>query len=328
MAILVLGGAGYIGSHTVKQLYSEGHEVIILDNLVHGHKELVIDICSHFYEGDFGNTALLEHIFNEHDIEIVIHFAAFAYVGESINNPSKYYINNFSKGISLLDSMVKFSCRKIIFSSTCATYGEAQYLPIDELHQQEPINPYGKSKYFFEQALEDYDHAFGLKHVCLRYFNASGASSDGTLGEWHEPETHLIPLALLAALGRGDELVVFGNDYDTIDGSCMRDYIHVEDLAKAHIKGMDYLNNGKDSLKCNLGTGQGISVLQIIKSIKNLTGLDVQYKFGPRRPGDPSELIASPEKARKELNWIAEKSDINNIIESSYRWILKLESLI
>lgn len=318
--ILVLGGAGYIGSHTVKLLTNSGFKITVLDNLSFGHVEAIDTEVINFVEGDLGDTQLLTTLFEAHRFTAVVHFAAFAFVGESVVEPAKYYDNNIAKPLRLLDVMRKFDCKKFIFSSTCASYGNPQYVPIDEKHPQAPINPYGNSKLMLEMILKDYEKAYGIKHVILRYFNASGAATDGSIGEDHDPETHLIPLVLEAAVGEREHITVFGTDYDTPDGSCIRDYIHVNDLGRAHILGLEKLIKGDESVICNLGTGVGVSVKEIIKVVEEVTGKTVPVSYGDRRPGDPSELVADPSYALEQLGWKAEFMDIKDTISSAWLW--------
>jgi len=323
MKVLVTGGSGYIGSHTVRLLVHKGYDVIVLDNFVYGHREAIVDPEVIVVEGDLGDAVLVRSLFSEHDFDAVIHFAAYAYVGESVEKPLKYYENNLSKPLVLLEAMRESSCRKFIFSSTCATYGEPSALPISEDEPQSPINPYGHSKLMLEKILKDCDYAWGLKSVCLRYFNACGASADGMVGESHNPETHLIPLVLEVALGKRDHIKVFGTDYPTPDGSCIRDYIHVDDLADAHIKAVDYLEKTHLSLNCNLGTGQGVSVKEIIQLAHEVTGKEITAIEEGRRQGDPPSLIANPKRASELLGWSATHSDLRNILETAWQWELK-----
>ena len=319
--ILVVGGAGYIGSHTVHMLVQQGYRVVVLDNLVYGHRDAIIDDEVVFVEGDLGDKMVLDKLFTEHSIDAVMHFAAFAYVGESVQNPSKYYTNNVKASLTLLDAMRDHQCSIFIFSSTCATYGEPQYMPMDEQHPQNPINPYGASKVMLERILDDYAHAYGFKHACLRYFNAAGADSEGRIGEDHDPETHLIPLILDAADGRRENITVYGTDYSTEDGTCIRDYIHVEDIARAHILAYQYLADGQPTFKCNLGTGKGYSVKQVIGATEAVTGKSIPVVFGERRPGDPPELVANPAYAKELLGWEAEYQDLNRIVETAWNWM-------
>jgi UDP-glucose 4-epimerase len=319
--ILVTGGAGYIGSHTVKTVERSGYQVIILDNLVYGHQDLVENcLGAKLIVGDLKNRSLLDDLFSKYNIEAVIHFAAYAYVGESIVNPAKYYNNNVLGTLTLLDAMLAASVKKLVFSSTCATYGIPQQIPIPEDHSQNPINPYGNSKLMVEKILSDYSAAYNLNYVCFRYFNAAGADKDGFLGEDHQPETHLIPLVLLAALGQKESISVFGTDYPTPDGTCIRDYIHVSDLASAHLLGLEYLLNGGESEIFNLGNGNGFSVKEIIEAVRQITGKQIVVKNCDRRPGDPPALIGSSEKAKEILGWQPRFSDLKQIITHAWQW--------
>ena len=318
--ILVTGGAGYIGSHTVKHLVKRGYNVVVLDNLVYGHKEAVL--TDNFEQIDLKNKQDVDNVFKKYQIDGVIHFAAYTYVGESVQNPSKYYWNNVVNTLNLLDVMRENSVSNIVFSSTCATYGNPNYMPLDEKHPQKPINPYGKTKFTIEQIMEDYNKAYGLKYMALRYFNAAGADKDGELGESHNPETHLIPLVLKAIKGEKDSITVFGTDYNTPDGTCIRDYIHVEDLASAHRLALEYLFNGGNSDYINLGTGIGNSVKEIIEASEKVTGKKVPVIYGQRREGDPAELYADNQKAKKVLRWQPEYTNIEDIIRTAWNWEL------
>ena len=317
MAILVTGGAGYIGSATVELLREIGETVVVLDNLVYGHRA-ALDESVIFYEGNVGDKDLVKEIARKHEIEACVHFAAFAYVGESVTNPAKYFENNTFQTNNLLNALIESNVKNVVFSSTCASYGDPQYVPIDENHPQKPVNPYGWSKFMTERILESYDTAYGLKFVALRYFNASGATIK--CGEDHEPETHLIPNVLNAADGKLPFVSVFGGDYDTADGTCVRDYIHISDLGDAHIKALEYLENGGDSTKINLGNGTGFSVLEVIEATKKVTGKDFEVKIEPRRAGDPSHLIANAAKASEVLDWKPKYADIETIIETAWDW--------
>lgn len=319
--ILVVGGAGYIGSHTVRQLVAAGRPVVVLDNLVYGHADALVDDEVVFIEGDLGDRKVLDRIFGEFDVLAVMHFAAYAYVGESVTDPGKYYQNNLAAPLVLLDAMRDHGVEIFIFSSTCATYGNPQYVPIDEQHPQNPINPYGASKLMLERVLADYSHAYGLKYAALRYFNAAGCSEDGKIGEDHNPETHLIPLVLEAAAGTRPEITIFGVDYDTPDGSCIRDYIHVNDLARAHILAISKLEAGAESFQCNLGTGIGHSVKSLIAAAEKVTGRSIPVKIGERRAGDPAELVAAPGRAKTLLGWEAEIKDLETILQTAWAWI-------
>ncbi|MTF37734.1 UDP-glucose 4-epimerase GalE [Cyanobacterium aponinum] len=320
MAILITGGAGYIGSHTVKLLQNRGYDILVFDNLVYGHRDIVEKLGVSFIEGDLCDRTLLDDLFQEHNIEAVIHFAAYAYVGESVENPAKYYRNNVTYTLNLLEAMEKAGIRKIVFSSTCATYGIPEEVPIKETHPQNPINPYGYTKLVVEKMLSDFQRAYNWEYVAFRYFNAAGASSDGLIGEDHNPEPHLIPLILYAALGKRDSISILGDDYPTPDGTCIRDYIHVEDLAQAHLLGLEYLLDGGKSEVFNLGNGNGFSVKEVIKAAKKVTGKDFTVKNAPRRPGDPPILVGSSEKAKKILNWQPQYPDIEIIISHAWQW--------
>lgn len=317
MAVLVTGGAGYIGSVTVELLRAEGEEVIILDNLARGHRQSVPEAAV-FYEGSVGDRALVKQITQSHQIDACIHFAAFAYVGESVEHPSRYYENNVAQGMALLDTLTEAGLRQFIFSSTCATYGEPQYMPIDEQHPQQPVNSYGWSKFFIERVLESYDRAYRMKFVALRYFNAAGATE--SLGENHDPEPHLIPLVLAAAEGRLAAVSVFGGDYPTDDGTAVRDYIHVSDLATAHVQALKYLRGGGPSEFINLGNGKGYSVLEVIEAARQVTGREIAMRIEPRRPGDPAHLIAKADRARDVLGWQPAHPDLSDIIRSAWQW--------
>lgn len=318
---LVIGGAGYIGSHTVRLLASQGRDVLVLDNLVYGHRDALVDERVRLIEGDLSDRALLDKIFSENSIDVVLHFAAFINVGESVNDPLKYYQNNTASPIVLLEAMRDHGVKSFVFSSTAAVYGEPQAIPIAEDHPLQPVNPYGWSKLMLEQVLTDCGAAWGLRSACLRYFNASGSWGDGLIGEAHDPETHLIPNVLLAIQGTIDEMTVFGTDYDTPDGTCLRDYIHVMDLAQAHAKALDYLKDGGDSIRCNLGTGLGVSVRQILDAAEEVTGKKVPVKFGDRRPGDPARLVADPSLAKKVLGWEASHTEAKDMVESAWQWM-------
>jgi UDP-glucose-4-epimerase GalE len=319
--ILVTGGAGYIGSHTVRLLAERGEDILVLDTLELGHREAVISPNAELVVGDLGDAELLEALFSKYHITAVLHFAAYAAVGESVGDPLKYYANNIAKPVTLLQAMQRHGCQKFIFSSTCATYGNPQYIPMDENHPQLPINPYGASKLMLERALLDSESAWGLKSVILRYFNACGSSPDGKIGEDHTPETHIIPRAIMAAQGKVDQLTVFGADYPTPDGTCIRDYIHVVDLAEAHAAALTYLKNGGGTTACNLGTGKGASVKEILQLVGEVTGLPVPHVYGPRREGDPPELVAAPAKAKAVLGWEAKIKDPRDVVSSAWAWM-------
>lgn len=316
--ILIVGGAGYIGSHMAKYLHGKGMTPVVLDNLSLGHKEAVK--WGSLYEGNLDDQELLADIFAKHDIQAVMHFAALCYVGESVTAPLKYYQNNVASTLGLLESMLDHGISKMIFSSTCATYGEPESLPISESNVQNPINPYGRTKLMMEHILDDLDTAHDLKSVCLRYFNAAGADPEGELGEDHDPETHLIPLVLRAAQKDDSELTVFGNDYPTEDGTCVRDYIHITDLAQAHYLALQHLLDGGESKKYNLGNGSGYSILDVIRTAIQVSGKDISYTFAERRAGDPAELVGSAEKAIKELGWKPEFDSLKVILETAWRW--------
>jgi UDP-glucose 4-epimerase len=319
--ILVTGGAGYIGSHAVLALKNQGYEVIILDNLVYGHQDLVENALKvKLIIGDIKDTRLLEKIFSDYQIEGVMHFCAYTYVGESATNPAKYYQNNVVATLNLLETMIKANIKKFVFSSTCATYGIPQKLPLTEDHPQNPINTYGKTKLMVEEIIKDFDLAYGLKSVIFRYFNAAGAQPEGLLGEDHDPETHLIPLILLTALKKRAYIEIFGTDYDTPDGTCIRDYIHVNDLADAHILGLEYLLQGGETDSFNLGNGNGFSVKEVIETAKNVTQKEIKIVESPRRIGDPPILVGSSQKAKQILNWQPQYGDINTIIRHAWQW--------
>ncbi len=325
--ILVTGGAGYIGSHAVLALKRAGYNVLILDNLVYGHIDLVEQVLKvELVVGDTNDRALLDKIFATHNIAAVMHFSAYAYVGESVTDPAKYYRNNVIGTITLLEAMIAAGVKKIVFSSTCATYGVPQKIPLTEDHPQHPINPYGTTKLMVEQILSDFDTAYNFKSVCFRYFNAAGADPSGLLGEDHNPETHLIPLVLLTALGQRDSISIFGTDYDTPDGTCIRDYIHVNDLASAHLLGLEYLLNGGKSDVFNLGNGGGFSVKEVIEAAMEVTGKEIKTVECDRRPGDPPALVGSSEKAIKTLGWSPEYPHIKDIISHAWQWHQKRHS--
>jgi UDP-glucose 4-epimerase len=319
MAILVTGGAGYIGSVTVEHLLSRGEKVIVLDNLSRGHRKAVAANVP-FYEGNVGDRDLLERIAKENEIESCVHFAAFAYVGESVEEPRKYFENNVEQGIALFGSLLQAGVHRIVFSSSCATYGEPENLPISETARQWPTNPYGWSKLLLERALASYDAAHGLKFVALRYFNAAGATD--TLGEHHEPETHLIANALRTASGKQIGLSVFGNTYPTPDGTAIRDYVHVSDLAEAHGRALDYLRQGGASEFLNLASGRGYSILEVIECARQVTGKPIRLQIERPRPGDPPCLIADSSKAQGILGWRPRHSDLTTIIHTAWNWHL------
>jgi UDP-glucose 4-epimerase len=319
--ILVTGGAGYIGSHTVLALKQAGYEVVILDNLVYGHRDLVEKVLQvELIEGDTSDRLLLDDLFQSRNIAAVMHFSAYAYVGESVTDPAKYYRNNVLGTLTLLEAMLAANVKKFVFSSTCATYGVPQFVPIPETHPQDPINPYGATKLMVERILSDFDVAYGFKSVRFRYFNAAGADPSGSLGEDHNPETHLIPLVLMTALGKREFISIFGTDYPTPDGTCIRDYIHVSDLADAHILGLEYLLKGGDSEVFNLGNGSGFSVREVIAAAQEVTGKVISVQECDRRAGDPPSLIGTSEKARKTLGWQPKYPDIKDIVAHAWQW--------
>jgi len=322
--ILVVGGAGYIGSHMCKYLHENGMRPVVLDNLSQGHRWAVR--WGPLYEGEMDDPAVLREIVQAHDIRAAMHFAAFCYVGESVREPLKYYQNNIASTLGLLSLLLERNIDKFIFSSSCATYGEPQTLPIPEEHPQRPINPYGRTKLMMETILDDLDAAQSLRSVCLRYFNAAGADPDGDVGEDHDPETHLIPLVLQTALGLRGPLSVFGNDYDTPDGTCIRDYIHVVDLAQAHFAALRALLAGGGSRRYNLGNGNGYSVLEVIETAKRITGAEIPFTYHPRRPGDPAALIGSAEKAIRELDWRPRFATLEAILQTAWDWHVKHHS--
>ena len=319
--ILVTGGAGYIGSHAVKALEERGFETIILDSLVYGHRDLIeTNLKAKLVAGDINDRAFLDRLFTTTKIDAVMHFAAFAYVGESVTDPAKYYRNNVVGTLTLLDAMREHGVTNFVFSSTCATYGNPQSIPITEDHPQQPINPYGAGKLAIERVLKDYDPAYGLKSVIFRYFNAAGADPDGLFGEDHNPETHLIPLILQAAAGKRASISVFGTDYDTPDGTCIRDYIHVTDLAQAHVLGLEYLLEHQTSQIFNLGNGSGFSVKEVVDTARQVTGKEIAIEECPRRVGDPAVLIGSSTKARQMLGWEPKYADLNAIVKHAWNW--------
>ncbi|MFH7243433.1 MAG: UDP-glucose 4-epimerase GalE [Spirulina sp.] len=319
--ILVTGGAGYIGSHAVHALQRAGYAVVILDNLVYGHRDLVDQVLkTPLMVGSTLDKAFLERIFDRYEIDAVMHFAAYTYVGESVTDPSKYYESNVVGTLTLLDAMVAAGVKTFVFSSTCATYGLPQFLPITEDHPQQPINPYGQTKLMVEQILTDYDKAYDLRSVRFRYFNAAGAHPSGLLGEDHNPESHLIPLVLQTALGLREKIAIYGTDYPTPDGTCIRDYIHVCDLAEAHILGLEYLMDGGSSTVFNLGNGRGFSVREVIEAAQRITGRPIPVVEVDRRPGDSSELVGSSQKAREILGWNPQYGDIDTILAHAWQW--------
>lgn len=319
--ILVTGGAGYIGSHVVKVLQNKGYHVLVLDNLVYGHRDVVETVLgAELIVGDICDRKLLDCIFSVYNIEAVMHFAAYAYVGESVRDPVKYYRNNVSGTVNLLEAMVDAQVNKFVFSSTCATYGVPETVPISETLPQNPINPYGASKLMVERILADFDKAYGVRSVCFRYFNAAGADPDGRLGEDHTPETHLIPLVLQTALGHRESISIFGTDYLTPDGTCVRDYIHVMDLAQAHILGLQHLLGGKKSDVFNLGNGNGFSVRDVIETAKRVTEQSINVIEAERRLGDPPILVGSYEKAKAMLGWQPQFTELKDILIHAWKW--------
>ncbi|XEC93602.1 UDP-glucose 4-epimerase GalE [Paenibacillus tarimensis] len=321
MAVLVTGGAGYIGSHTVAALLERGEDIVVVDNLQQGHREAVLG--GKLYEGDLRDEAFLDKVFKENEIDSVIHFAANSLVGESMKLPGKYYHNNVYGTLCLLEKMNEYGVRKIVFSSTAATYGEPENVPIGEQDRTLPTNAYGETKLAMEKMMKWFDTAHGIKYVSLRYFNAAGAHENGKIGEDHDPETHLIPIVLEAALGKRPHISIFGDDYATPDGTCIRDYIHVSDLADAHVLAVNRLRSGADSAVYNLGNGQGFSVKEVIGVAREVTGRDIPVAVEVRRAGDPAVLVASSAKAREELGWNPSRSRLDNIIQSAWNWHLE-----
>ena len=321
--ILITGGAGYIGSHCVMALLEKGLDVVVFDNLSTGHIETINTLKQYgnlsFVQGDLLNQSDLDNLFNNYKINSVIHFAAFSQVGESVKNPKKYYVNNVCGTINLLNTMIENNVKKIVFSSTAATYGEPKYIPIDEKHPQDPINPYGQTKLMIEHIMDDYDKAYGLKSVRLRYFNVAGADSQNRIGERHNPETHLIPNILKSTFNSGKTFEMYGDDYDTKDGTCVRDYINVEDLVQAHLLALDYLNNGGKTNFFNLGTNDGNTVKEVFKACEEITGQKIPVKIMPRREGDPASLVADNTKAKQILNWQPNKT-LEESIKTAYSW--------
>ncbi|ACM60045.1 UDP-glucose 4-epimerase [Caldicellulosiruptor bescii] len=316
--ILVTGGAGYIGSHMVWLLLEKEYDVVVIDNLEKGHKKAVLG--GKFYNGDLKDKEFLEKVFSENDISAVIHFAASSLVGESVENPIKYYYNNVYGTLNLVDTMIKHNVKKLVFSSTAAVYGEPENIPILEEDKTQPTNPYGETKLAIEKMLKWMDIAYGLKFVSLRYFNVAGSHPDGIIGEDHNPETHLIPIVLQTALGIREKVIVYGNDYNTKDGTCIRDYIHVIDLCDAHLKAMEYLEKSNKSEIFNLGNGMGFSVMEVIEKASEVVGKRIPYEIGPRRAGDPSILVASSQKAQKLLGWQQKYNSLETIISTAWKW--------
>ncbi|HEY0060506.1 MAG TPA: UDP-glucose 4-epimerase GalE [Telluria sp.] len=318
MRVLVVGGAGYIGSHMVKMLRAHDHQVVVFDNLSGGYLDALLG--AELVEADLADRAALDAVFTSRPFDAVMHFASFIQVGESVALPDKYYRNNVANTLNLLDAMVAHGVKRFIFSSTAAIFGEPEQVPIDEKQPSRPLNPYGRSKAMVEQILEDYERAFGLRYACLRYFNAAGADLDGQLGERHEPETHLIPLILQVASGYRDHIAVYGRDYPTPDGTCIRDYIHVVDLCSAHLLALQRLQHGGDSDCFNLGNGAGFSVQEVIDSARRISGQRIDVRDAPRRAGDPARLVADPSKARAVLDWNPRHAQLDTIIETAWRW--------
>ena len=318
MAILVTGGLGYVGSHAVKQLVDRGEQVICLDNLIFGHKQAASG--SEVVIGDIGDQKLLRQIFSENKIDSVMHFAAFAAVGESVADPQKYYLNNISKSLAMLQAMLEFDIKMMIFSSSAAAFGESTNALITEDHPQNPTNPYGRSKLMLEHILKEYEHAYGLRSISLRYFNASGADPSGLIGEDHTPEHHLIPLIIQVALGQRPQVNIFGTDWPTPDGTCIRDYIHVADLAQAHLLGLDALRRGKSTTAYNLGNSSGYSVMEVVKMVEKVSGKSVNAIPSDRRPGDPAVLVASAQKISEELGWKPNYPELETIVQSAWNW--------
>ncbi|MFV0559522.1 MAG: UDP-glucose 4-epimerase GalE [Enterococcus sp.] len=319
MSILVLGGAGYIGSHAVDQLVTRGYDVAVVDNLVTGHRK-AINKAARFYEGDIRNQEFLASVFEQENVEGVIHFAAFSLVGESVEKPLKYFNNNVYGMQVLLETMHQYNVKNIVFSSTAATYGEPEVSPITEETPTNPKNPYGESKLMMEKMMKWCDNAYGMRYVALRYFNVAGAKADSTIGEDHNPETHLVPIILQVALGQREELSIFGDDYDTPDGTCIRDYVQVEDLIDAHIRALEYLKEGNDSNQFNLGSNNGYSVKEMLEAAREVTGKEIPAKIVPRRAGDPSTLVASSAKAKEILGWEPSYTDVKAIIKTAWDW--------
>lgn len=329
--ILVTGGAGYIGSHCVLALLKQNYDVVVFDSLDTGHIETIETLSKFgnltFIKGNLQNLEDIENVFKTHKIDAVIHFAAFSQVGESVKNPQKYYYNNVFGTLNLLNAMLNHNVKKIVFSSTAATYGEPEYVPIDEKHPQMPINPYGNSKLMVERIMDDYDKAYGLKSVRLRYFNVAGADKDCNIGEFHEPETHLIPNILKSTFSGGKTFEMYGQDYDTKDGTCVRDYINIEDLISAHLLALKYLNEGGNTNFFNLGTNDGNSVKEVFGECEKVTGKDIPVKQMPRRAGDPATLVADNTKAKQILNWIPQ-NNLHKSIQTAYQWEQKMQKNI
>jgi UDP-glucose 4-epimerase len=318
MKVLVAGGAGYIGSHVALELSRRGHQPVVLDNLVKGHRDAVV--AGKFIEGDVGDKTLVKKIVQDEKIEAAVHLCAYSLVGESVGEPAKYFQNNIGNGLLLLDALRESGVNKFVFSSTAAVFGEPERIPIPEDHPKNPTNPYGFSKFTFEGILKAYDLAYGMKYISLRYFNAAGADPGAVIGEDHQPESHLIPIILQVALGVRPYIEIFGTDYPTFDGTCIRDYIHVNDLAQAHILALEALVKGAASTIYNLGNGQGYSNRQVIEVARNITGRPIEVKEGSRRPGDPAVLVASSERIKAELGWQPQYAQLEKIVETAWRW--------
>lgn len=316
--ILIVGGAGYIGSQVNKYLSQNGYETVVFDNLSRGHEEMVK--WGKLELGDLANLGDIETVFDKYPIEAVFNFVSFIEAGESVKDPEKFYFNNVVTTLNLLSVMRKHQVNKLVFSSTAATFGVPEYVPIDENHPQKPINPYGKTKLMIEEILKDYETAYGLKYVVFRYFNAARADKDGEIGEWHQPESHLIPILLEVAAGKREFFQLNGTDYPTPDGTCIRDYVHVEDLATAHLLGLKHLLSGGECKFYNLGSGEGYSNKEVIEAVKKVTGRNFEIKYGPRREGDTPKLVASSEKIKKELGWEAKYKQIEDIVETAWKW--------
>jgi UDP-glucose-4-epimerase GalE len=316
--ILVVGGAGYIGAHMCKHLAHRGYTPVVLDNFIYGHRDAVR--WGPLIEGDLADQRLLAQVFKRYRFDAVMHFAAFCYVGESVLDPGRYYANNVAATLNLLQTMIDHGINNFIFSSTCATYGEPQALPLTEDHPQQPINPYGRSKLMVEQICDDFARAYGLRHISLRYFNAAGADPDGELGEDHRPETHLIPIVLQTALGQREKVAVFGHDYTTSDGTCIRDYIHIVDIAQAHLLALECLLNKGTGGCYNLGNQKGHSVIEVVETARRITGHPIPTVADARRKGDPAELVGSSAKIKRKLGWSPRYSDLETIIKSAWQW--------
>ena len=323
--ILIAGGAGYIGSHTNKLLNKRGYKTVVFDNLVYGHREFVK--WGDFVLGELANKDQIRACFKKYQVEAVMHFSAFAYVNESVIDPAKYYRNNVANTLNLLDIMREFGVNRFIFSSSCATYGDPKEIPIGENHPQNPVNPYGKTKLMVEEILKDYERAYGIKFINLRYFNAAGADPEGQIGEWHDPETHLIPLTIYAALGRKESIKLYGTDYPTHDGTCIRDYIHVLDLADVHIKSLEYLEEKKQSDSFNLGNERGHSVREVIDMVRHKAGRNFKVVESERREGDPPVLISDSKKAKEVLGWTSQYNNLETIVETALHWHQKEEKI-